>query len=356
MPDSIHGRGASNNPANRFIPIYYEEDSSRLDEDGPSPQTHFFNDQSRSIIVTNDSPDVGFTHSINPYRGCEHGCSYCYARPFHEYLGFSAGLDFETKIMVKQDAPLLLRNELNKPSWKPVTLAVSGVTDCYQPIERRLQLTRQCLQVLAEFRNPVGIVTKSQLVMRDVDILSQMASFQGAAVFLSITTLDGELARNMEPRATQPLGRLKAIETLAQAGVPVGVLAAPISPGLNDHEIPAILEAARAAGAAFAGYQIVRLPFVVKDLFGTWLEQHYPERKEKVLQRIRSLRGGRLNESRFKKRMTGEGPLAKIVQEVFRLHRNRLGFRRGPELSTANFRRPGERSLFDDASGSTSAD
>src|SRR5262245_33486356 len=299
MPELPRGRGAGHNPANRFIPLYYEEDPARLDPDGPAPRTQFFQDVSQSIIATNDSPDVGFTHSINPYRGCEHGCSYCYARPFHEYLGLSAGLDFETKIMVKEDAPELLRRELMKPSWQPVTVALSGVTDCYQPIERRLQLTRRCLQVLHEFHNPVGIVTKNQLVARDMDILAQMAAYQASSVFLSITTLDGELARKMEPRATQPSGRLAALETLAHAGVPVGVMVAPIIPGLNDHEVPAILEAARNAGACFAGYTILRLPLAVANIFTTWLEQHFPERKDKVLSRVRTIRGGKLNESRF---------------------------------------------------------
>jgi DNA repair photolyase len=346
MTESIRGRGASNNPANRFIPIYYEEDPARVDPDGPAPQTQFFRDQSRSIIATNDSPDVGFTHSINPYRGCEHGCSYCYARPFHEYLGFSAGLDFETKIMVKENAPELLREELMKPSWKPVTVALSGVTDCYQPIERRMQVTRRCLQVLAEFRNPAGIITKNQLVARDVDILAEMAVYQASSVCLSITTLDGELARKLEPRATQPSGRLAAMEKLAKAGVPVGVMVAPIIPGLNDHEVPAILQAVRDAGGRFAGYTILRLPLAVADIFSSWLEQHFPERKDKVLNRLRSMRGGKLNEPRFGKRMRGHGIWSKLFHDVFALHRERLGFSSQPALSTAYFRRPGERNLF----------
>ncbi|HLW66517.1 MAG TPA: PA0069 family radical SAM protein [Gemmataceae bacterium] len=350
MSESIRGRGASSNPANRFIPIYYENDPARADPEGPAPQTQFFRDQSRSIVATNDSPDVGFTHSINPYRGCEHGCSYCYARPFHEYLGFSAGLDFETRIMVKGDAPELLREELMKPSWKPVTVALSGVTDCYQPIERRLQLTRRCLQVLHEFRNPAGIVTKNQLVARDVDILAEMASYQASSVCISITTLDGELARKLEPRATQPSGRLAVMEKLAKAGVPVGAMVAPIIPGLNDHEVPAILEAVRDAGGSFAGYTILRLPLAVAEVFSNWLEQHFPERKDKVLNRLRSMRGGKLNEPRFGKRMRGQGTWSKLFHDVFALHRDRLGFRSSPELSTAHFRRPGERNLFEELS------
>jgi DNA repair photolyase len=349
MTEAIRGRGSSHNPPNRFIPLYYEEDPARLDPDGPSPQTQFFHDHSKSVIATNDSPDIGFTHSINPYRGCEHGCVYCYARPFHEYLGFSAGLDFETRIMVKADAPELLRRELMSPKWQPVWLAMCGVTDAYQPIERKLRITRRCLEVLAEFRNPVGIVTKNHLVTRDRDILAELARHQAAAVVVGVTSLDAELAATMEPRATRPAGRLAAIRELAQAGIPVGVLVAPIVPGLTDHEIPAVLEAARDAGATFAGLTLLRLPLGVASLFENWLEQHFPERKEKVLGRIRDIRGGKLNESRFGKRMRGEGVWADLIRNVFELHRTRLGFGERPELSIAAFRRPGpgQGSLFD---------
>lgn len=273
---------------------------------------------------------------------------YCYSRPFHEYLGFSAGLDFESKIMVKPDAPRLLRKELMSPKWKPVFLALSGVTDCYQPIERRLKLTRRCLEVLVEFRNPVGIVTKSHLVARDVDLLGELAKFNAASVFIGLTTLDADLAGKMEPRATSPAGRLQAIADLAKAGIPVGVIIAPVIPGLTDHEIPAILEAAAKAGTRSAAYTMLRLPFAVKDLFQTWLEQHFPEKKDKVLSRVRELRGGKLNESNFGTRMKGQGPWADLIRSIFHVHRERLGLeKRGPELSTAAFRRPGERSLFD---------
>ncbi len=348
MPGPIHGRGASHNPGNRFIPLNYEQDPARVDPDGPAPSTEFFHDHSRSIITTNDSPDIVFTHSLNPYRGCEHGCAYCYARPYHEYLGFSAGLDFETKIMVKADAPELLRKELMSPKWKPVFLAMSGVTDCYQPIERRLMLSRRCLEVMVEFRNPVGIVTKNHLVARDADLLGELAKFDAAGVFIGLTTLDADLARKMEPRTTSPEGRLQAISDLAKAGIPVGVIVAPVVPGLTDHEIPAILEAAASAGATSAGYTMLRLPFAVKDLFQIWLEQHFPDRKEKILSRVRSIRGGKLNESRFGARMKGEGPWAELIRSVFKLHRERLGLvPRGRELSTDAFRRPGERTLFD---------
>jgi DNA repair photolyase len=266
----------------------------------------------------------------------------CYARPYHEYLGFSAGLDFETKIMVKEDAPDLLRRELNSPRWQPRTLGLSGVTDCYQPIEQRLRITRRCLEVLAEFRNPVAVVTKRHLVARDADLLAELARHQAAVVFLSITTLDRELARRMEPRASQPEGRLAAIEELAKAGVPVGVLVAPVIPGLTDHEMPAILTAAAQAGATTAGYILLRLPHGVAALFDDWLRQHYPARRDKVLQRLRAMRGGALNDPRFGSRMRGEGILAEQVRALFHLSRQRAGLDRGfSALSVAAFRRPG---------------
>jgi DNA repair photolyase len=344
----IRGRGTAGNPANRFEPLVYEPDREHDDTDAPGPKTQFFRDTSRSIIVYNDSPDVGFSASINPYRGCEHGCVYCYARPTHEYLGFSAGLDFETKIMGKEDAPELLRKELTSPRWKPQVLAVSGVTDAYQPIERRLQLTRRCLDVLLEFRNPVGIVTKNQLVTRDLDLLGELAKLHAAVVFLSVTTLDADLAGKMEPRTSRPRARLEAMQALTAAGVPVGVLVAPVIPGLNDHEIPAILEASAKAGARFAGFVVLRLPFGLGPLFEDWLTRHYPERKDKVLGRIRELRGGKLNDAHFGSRMRGEGRMAELIKNVFQMGCRQAGIvGRGPELSTDAFRRPGERSLFD---------
>jgi DNA repair photolyase len=350
MPEPIRGRGAGFNPPNRFIPLYYEDDPNRLDPDATNPRTQFFDDQSRSIITQNDSPDVGFTHSLNPYRGCEHGCSYCYARPFHEYLGFSAGLDFETKIMVKRDAPDLLRHELSKPSWQPVMLALSGVTDAYQPIERQLQITRHCLKVLVEFRNPVGIVTKNHLVTRDIDQLAALAHFRAAHVFISLTTLDADLARVLEPRASSPQARLSAIRELRAAGIPVGVMVAPIIPGLTDHETPAILQAAAEAGAQFAAHVLLRLPFAVKDLFEDWLRSHVPHKADKVLRCLRAMRGGQLNDARFGSRMKGEGPLAQMIHDQFRIHRRRVGLQeQAPELSIESFRRPGpvQRRLFE---------
>jgi DNA repair photolyase len=348
--DPIRGRGASSNPANRFELIHYERDEIASEDESPSPATRFYRDHSRSILVSNDSPDVGFEVSINPYRGCENGCIYCYARPTHEYLGFSAGLDFETKILVKEDAPALLRKELAAPKWQPKVVSISGVTDPYQPIERRLRLTRRCLEVFAEFRNPVGVVTKSHLICRDIDLLSELAQHQAAAAFLSITTLDGELARRMEPRATQPTGRLAAIEELTRAGVPVGVLVAPVIPGLNDHELPAILEAAAKAGARRAGYILLRLPHGLGPLFEQWLRQHYPERCDKVLSRMRDMRGGKINDARFGSRMRGEGVLAEQIALLFALGCRCAGIdNRFPRLSTVAFRRPGgiQRLLFE---------
>lgn len=348
--EPIHGRGASGNPANRFELIHYERDETASEEESPAPATRFYRDHSRSLLVRNDSPDVGFEVSINPYRGCEHGCVYCYARPTHEYLGFSAGLDFETKILVKEDAPALLRKELASVKWQPQIVSVSGVTDPYQPIERRLGLTRRCLEVFAEFRNPVGVVTKSRLICRDSDLLAELARHQAATAFLSITTLDSELARRMEPRATQPAGRLAAIEELTRAGVPVGVLAAPVIPGLNDYELPSILKAAAKAGARCAGYVLLRLPHGLGPLFEQWLRQHYPERCDKVLSRLRDMRGGEIYNSRFGSRMRGEGILAEQIASLFAFGCRRAGISsRFPALSTTAFRRPGgtQRLLFE---------
>jgi DNA repair photolyase len=348
--EPIRGRGAAENPGNRFERLHYAPDPDVPADETPAPTTQFFRDATRTILVTNDSPDVGFDVSVNPYRGCEHGCPYCYARPTHEYLGFSAGLDFETRIMVKEDAPELLRRELASPRWQPRLVGISGVTDPYQPIERRLRLTGRCLDVFAEFRNPVAVVTKNHLVTRDIDLFRELAAHGAAAVFLSVTTLDGDLARLMEPRASQPAGRLAAITELAQAGVPVGVLVAPVIPGLTDHELPAILEAVAAAGARYAGYVVLRLPHGVADLFEQWLERHFPDKKERVLGRLRSLRDGRLNDPRFGTRMRGRGPGAEMIRQLFTLACRRAGILgRGPQLSAAAFRRPGgtQRLLFD---------
>jgi DNA repair photolyase len=312
------------------------------DPDDPAPRTMFYRDRSRSALSANDSPDIAFDASVNPYRGCEHGCAYCYARPTHEYLGLSAGLDFETKIFVKEDAPLLLRRELAKAAWTPKVVALSGVTDCYQPAERRLRITRACLEVLAEFRNPALVVTKNELVARDADVLADLARARAAAVFLSVTTLDAALAGALEPRASAPARRLAAIAALARAGVPVGVMVAPVVPGLTDHELPAIVRAAADAGATFAGYTVLRLPHGVKELFTDWLERHQPGRAEKVLNRVRDLRDGKLNDARFFSRFRGEGPFAEQIRILYDVACKKAGLSGArPVLSTAAFRHAG---------------
>ncbi|MCE0483488.1 MAG: PA0069 family radical SAM protein [Methylacidiphilales bacterium] len=347
------GRGAVRDLPNRFEKLALDLDpdvvqaAAEGDEPLPNPKTQFFEDHTESIIVKNDSPDVGFSAGINPYRGCEHGCAYCYARPYHEYLGFSAGLDFESKIMVKLHAGELLRKELSRPKYEPQVLGLSGVTDCYQPAERHFRITRTCLEVLAEFRNPVSIVTKNFLVTRDLDLLKELASFDAVHVFISITTLHADLAAKMEPRASRPVHRLRAIEMLAKAGVPVGVMVAPIIPGLNDREIPAVLEAARAAGAIEAGYTMLRLPYGVKDIFREWLQLNFPEKLERILGTVREVRGGKLNVSDFKTRMRGEGPYAEQISQMFHVFRARLGFgARIRELRTEHFRRPGDKQMM----------
>ncbi len=521
---SIVGRGAAGNPKYRFERIEVEPDLGEIEEDRPRPETIYLRDRSRSIIARNDSPDIGFDASINPYRGCSHGCAYCmsgdtpilmadgttkyledlcvgdeiygtvrrgsyrrytktrvlahwsvfkpayrvtlgdgtslvasgdhrfltergwkfvtgamcgdgqrpyltandelmgtgafarppskdrdyrwvgtaitrkrnmdgqaiksnanlcvrsieplgimplfdittgtgdfiangvvshncYARPTHEYLGLSADLDFESRILAKQDAPQLLRKELSSPRWEPKALSMSGVTDPYQPVERRLRITRRCLEVLAGFRNPVVIVTKNHLVTRDIDLLRELARHDAAAVAVSLTTLDDGLRRVMEPRTSRPARRLAAVEKLAESGIPVGVMTAPVIPGLNDHELPALLSAAAGSGATFAAYVPVRLPHAVRPLFEDGLGRHYPERKDKVLSRIRSMRAGGLNDARFGSRMRGEGLFADHIAQLFSISCRRAGIERGrfPKLSTAAFRRDGgtQPGLFD---------
>ena len=350
-PDSsLPGRGAAANPGNRFEAAHAAPNPdgySEFENEDPQgahrshPLTQFLPDHTRGILAHNDSPDVGFSTSVNPYRGCEHGCIYCYARPTHEYLGFSAGLDFETRILVKHDAAKLLRAALMHPKYEPETIAFSGVTDCYQPIERKLQLTRQCLAVLAEFANPAGIVTKNHLVTRDIDILQSLARQNAASVIISITTLDARLTRIMEPRTSVPRDRLAAIRELADAGIPVGVIVAPIIPALTDHELPAILKAAADAGASYAAHTPLRLPLGVADLFTDWLGRHFPDRQAKVLNRIRAIRGGQLNDPKFGSRMKGSGEFAKSIHDLFQVACQRAGIPlRGPALSTAHFHRP----------------
>jgi len=344
LPPSHPGRGAATNPKNRFERLEFVPEPQDGEEEEPSPRTQFIEDDTQSILTRNDSPDVPFTYSFNPYRGCEHGCAYCFARPTHEYLGFSAGLDFETKIVVKVRAPELLRKELSSPKWKPQTIALSGVTDCYQPIERKLELTRRCVAVLAEFRNPVSVITKNHLVTRDLDLYRELAAHQAVRINISITTLDARLAKKLEPRASPPLRRLRAVEQLAEAGVPVCVLMAPCIPGLNDHEMLNIFTAAANAGARDAGFTALRLPGAVAGIFAQWLDTHAPDKKEKILNRVREMRGGKLNDPRFGSRMRGAGFYAEQMAAMYKVAWKAAGFagNAGFQLSAAGFRAPRE--------------
>jgi DNA repair photolyase len=369
-PSPIRGRGTPDNPTNRFERLHYAAGDWEGGEEGVegeeglgvgraehprrSPRTLYLRDPARKVISYNQSPDIPFDASINPYRGCEHGCIYCYARPTHEYLGFSAGLDFETRILVKEDAPALLHRELSARSWQPQVLALSGVTDPYQPIDRHTQLTRRCLEVLADFRNPVAIITKSSMVTRDIDVLHELDEHDAVGVSVSVTTLDSSLHSVMEPRTSKPRERLRTIERLASAGIPVSVMVAPVVPGLTDHEIPAILEAAAAAGARSAGYIVLRLPLGVASLFQDWLERHYPERATKVLNRLESLRGGRLNDPSFGSRMRGEGVFAEQIRQLFEVSSRRVGLgQRRTQLRADSFRISARHPPLSRATGST---
>jgi len=341
----INGRGSQFNLPNRFEKIHIEHDdefnNEYIDpEDKRKIPTQFFNDHSKTILAKNDSPDLGAGYSINPYRGCEHGCIYCYARPTHEYLGFSAGLDFETKIMVKRDAPKLLEQEFSKKSWQPQAIFFSGNTDCYQPVERKLEITRKCLQVFLDFRNPLGVITKNSLIQRDADILSELAKLNLVKVVISITSLRSEVQRVMEPRTATPMRRLQTIEFLAKQNIPVGVNVAPIIPGLTDEEMPSILKEASERGAKTAGKVMLRLPFAVKDLFSEWVKREFPDRANKILHRITELHGGKLYNSNWGTRMTGEGKWAETMHKIFETNCNKynLNKERNP-LSTDLFRK-----------------
>jgi DNA repair photolyase len=352
MPAPIppRGRGAAENPPNRFDRVHLELDVVEPGEDARRQvKTELLHDTTRSALSRNTSPDIPFDYSLNPYRGCEHGCSYCYARPTHEYLGFSPGLDFETKIVVKPDAPRLLSEAFQKPSWTPAVVSVSGATDPYQPVERRLRLTRACLEVFLRHRNPVSIITKNALVTRDLDLLRALAALGLVHVRLSITSLRDDVIRAMEPRTSRPAARLRAVRTLAEAGVPVAVHAAPIIPGLTDEELPAIYAAAAEAGAQSAGFMVVRLPGAVGELFPAWLRQHFPDRYEKVMGRLTEVRGGRLDEGRFHERFRLHGPWAEALRQVARIAARRHGLDRPlPPLATHHFRRlaKGQMDLF----------
>ncbi len=335
------GRASGFNPPNRFEKTSLEPLEIELDEDNKSVPTTFYKDTSKTILSKNDSPDIPFTYSINPYRGCEHGCIYCYARPSHEYLGFSAGLDFETKIMVKLDAARLLEEELGKKRWEPQMVCFSGNTDCYQPVERKLQITRQCLEVFLKFGNPVGIITKNALVTRDIDILRDLAAINLVLVVISITTLDPELTRVMEPRTSTPIKKLEAVKLLASAGVPVTVNTAPIIPGLNDEELPALLRLASEHGAKFAGYTIVRLPGAIEPLFVEWVQRTFPERASKILNRIKDTRGGESSNSEFGKRMRGEGEIAKTIRQLFKINCEKYGLNKEEfAFALTHFKKP----------------
>ena len=351
IAEPVHkGRGALSNETSRYdtekrirTTDGWEAEAAAAAEDDELPplRTILTRDATRTIIARNNSPDIGFDRSINPYRGCEHGCIYCFARPTHAYLGLSPGLDFETKILFKPEAAKLLAAELAAPKYKPAVMAMGTNTEPDQPVERDLKVTRQILRVLSDFNHPVGIVTKNHLVTRDIDILADMARRNLAEVFLSVTTLDKDLARAMEPRASAPHRRLDAIRALATAGIPAGVMTAPMIPGLNDHEMEAILDAAVDAGATRAGYVPLRLPLEIKELFEEWLKTHRPDRAERVLSLIRQMRGGKLYDAEFGSRMRGEGPLAILLSQRFAAAVKRLGLNRiGVRLDTSAFHVP----------------
>ncbi len=338
--------GAGIDPPNRFEKVRREAqlddvawDQEFLDE-RDRPPVQYILDQSQSIVTENQSPDIPFRYSVNPYRGCVHGCSYCYARHWHEFLGFNAGRDFETKIIVKPQAPALLRDFLLKPSYQPEPITFSGITDCYQPCEREFRLTRQCLEVAEEFSQPISIVTKNALVVRDRDLLGRLAARQLATVNISVTTLDPELARVMEPRTSIPAARLRAVRELTDAGVPVRVLFAPVIPGLNDHEMAAVLKAAKEAGAQDARYNLLRLPLSVQPVFMEWLERHQKDAASKIGGRIRHARKGRWTDVDFATRMTGTGVIADQIGQLFRVLHQKHGFADIPSQRCDLFCRP----------------
>ncbi len=380
---AVRGRGAGVNPASRFETIRLHVLGEHLDEraaehpSGTQVRTQVYDDDTQTILNHVDSPDIGFNWSLNPYRGCEHGCIYCYARPTHEYFGLSCGLDFETKIFAKRRAPELLRRELASPKWKGEYIMMSGVTDPYQPVERELKITRACLEVMAECRQAVTLITKNKLITRDLDLIGSLAEHDAVRAAVSITTLDNTLAAKMEPRASSPCERLDAVRALASIGVPVTVMTAPIIPGLNDREIPALLEEARDAGATSAGYVLMRLPWQLKDLFLEWLQRHFPDRAAHVESLIRQYRGGiggsdeppvrergvhkprtdpnthldtrgvntsrrgPLSDPRFHARHKGEGPVAEQLKQTFKVFAARIGLNKpGPKINTKAFRRP----------------
>jgi DNA repair photolyase len=343
------GRGAQQNTENPFekqkLAFIHVEGLDEIYTE--RPQTIFRIETPKHIINKIDSPDLGFEYSMNPYQGCEHGCIYCYARNSHTYWGYSAGLDFETKILVKRNAPALLEKELGKKNYQPAPIMLSGNTDCYQPAERKFMLTRKMLEVLWKYKHPVSIITKNSLILRDLDILVPMAKLQLVHVSISITTLQEDLRQKLEPRTVTGLQRIDTVRQLSAAGIPVNVMIAPIIPGLNDHEIPDIMNAIAEAGASSAAYTLVRLNGAIAELFETWLEQAYPDKKENVLNQIRESHGGQLNDSRFGTRMSGEGKMVESIQQLFKISREKeLAGRNFPSLRTDLFEKPGQMKLL----------
>ncbi len=342
--DYAHGRGASTNMSGRFeneVRVLADDGWGALDAEPPPLKTKVTIDATRGIITRNSSPDISFDRSINPYRGCEHGCIYCFARPTHAYLGLSPGLDFESRLFAKPKAGALLRAELMEPSYRPQQIAIGTNTDPYQPLERRMGIMREVLQVLRAFKHPVGIVTKSHLITRDIDILADMARENLARAAVSITTLDRKLARVMEPRAATPERRLEAIRMLSSAGIPTAVMFAPAIPALNDSEMESVLEAAAEAGARSAGFVLLRLPLEIKDLFREWLQRHFPDKADHIFSLVRSMRGGRDYESTFGLRMKGTGPYAQMLAQRFRMAVKRYGLdKKSPPLDLSKFTRP----------------
>ncbi len=348
------GRGAGIRPENRFETLHVIQDYEQLpgeEQDQTALNTEYYDDASKSVVSENNSPDLPFRYSLNPYRGCIHGCSYCYARPTHEYLGLDAGLDFESRIIVKRNAPDLFRDWLNRRNYQCEPVMLSGVTDCYQPIEKKLNLTRQLLEIALEARQPIRIITKNALITRDIDILNEMAKQQLILPVISLASLDANIARRMEPRTSTPQARLRAIRALSTAGIPTGILVAPIIPGLTDSGIPETLKAARDAGATFAARNMLRLPLSVEPIFLEWLHQHFPLQEERVLSRLRQVRGGKLNSVAFGERLSGTGIIGNQINQTFDLFRKQLGYLETfPSLNCTSFLPPtsstGQQRLF----------
>lgn len=349
--DFIKGRGAQLNTKNRFQDTEYSQlHEEAIDDWEKVPRhTQFLSERSKTIVNEVKSPDVGMLFSLNPYQGCEHGCIYCYARNTHEYWGYSAGLDFESKIIVKENAPELLRQCFNKKTWLPVPVSLSGNTDCYQPIERKKRLTRQLLKICLEHRNPVSLITKNALVLRDVDLLEELAANRLVQVFISITGVNDRLRRQLEPRTSTYATRFKIIEQLSKKGIPCGIMNAPLIPGLNDDQMHDVLQSSAHAGARWAGYTIVRLNGAVATLFHDWVRKTFPDSAEKILHQVADCHGGQLNDSRFSTRMRGEGKIAEIIRQQFKLFCKKQGLNQQDfTYNTQDFRRitPGQTSLF----------